>query len=804
MRAGRLFDVPAAVRPTPARGLRSAIAITAAVVLALHGTAVPAAQAAPPAPIDLGTLGGVVSSAVAVSGNIVVGSARNTAGVEHAFALDLGATAPAMKDLGTLGGEESYAVAVSGPLVVGYSYTAGDTVTHAFTYDTAAMAPAMRDLGTLGGSESEASAVAGSKVVGFSYLPGDVDTHAFVYDVAAAAPAMRDLGTLGGTISFPTAIAGSLVVGYARTAGDTEIHAFAYDLAAVTPVMRDLGTLGGDYSEATAASGNIVVGASRTAAGEMHAFSIDLGATAPVMRDLGTLGGTASRATAVSGTLVVGNAAVVGASTLHAFAYDLAAATPSMRDLGTFGGEQSRAVGLSGKVVVGYAATTAGFDHAFAYDLAAASPALQDLGTLGGSVSRATAVSGSIAVGEAFTAQANGHAAAWRLTVTLTPPGAPTGVSAVAAAGGAVVSWTPPAETGGSPITGYTAVASPGGATCATAGALGCGITGLMNGTAYTLTVTAANIAGSGRPSAPSVAVVPTATAPPVPPQPPAPPVVPTKVPGMPVRVAAMRGHLSAVIVWAPPLGAGAGITSYRVVASPGGRACATKGAVRCTVTGLVNGRSYAFTVTATNAVGTGRASTASAGIVPAPVPGVPARVRVVRGNRGVTVLWSAPAANGAPAVTGYRVVASPGGARCTVAQGLRCAVTGLVNGRSYSFGVVAINRVGAGPSTEAVVGKPATVPTPVRTLAAAFPMTNRTVLSWAAPAANGGQPIGRYEFRTSADNGRTWSRWTSVAMFRSAAVNGWRKGRVYLAEVCAINAVGPGTPARLVVKPPR
>ena len=79
--------------------------------------------------------------------------------------------------------------------------------------------------------------------------------------------------------------------------------------------------------------------------------------------------------------------------------------------------------------------------------------------------------------------------------------------------------------------------------------------------------------------------------------------------------------------------------------------------------------------------------------------------------------------------------------------------------------------RIGASPSTEAVVGKPATVPSPVRTLTAAFPVTNRTVLRWAAPAANGGEPIGRYEFRTSADNGRTWTRWTSVAMFRSAAV---------------------------------
>jgi len=114
-----------------------------------------------------------------------------------------------------------------------------------------------------------------------------------------------------------------------------------------------------------------------------------------------------------------------------------------------------------------------------------------------------------------------GHARIYRLLEVCTPslPGAPTGVSAVAGAGKAVVSWNPPADTGCSPITGFTATASPAAAgnaltasldskTCTTTGALTCTVTGLTN-TSYTFTVTAANIAGSSSVSAASVAVVP-------------------------------------------------------------------------------------------------------------------------------------------------------------------------------------------------------------------------------------------------------------------------------------------------------
>jgi alpha-tubulin suppressor-like RCC1 family protein len=94
----------------------------------------------------------------------------------------------------------------------------------------------------------------------------------------------------------------------------------------------------------------------------------------------------------------------------------------------------------------------------------------------------------------------------------LAGPQAPTGVAATPGRDSATVSWAAPASLDGGTLTGYTATASPGGAACTSTSATTCTITGLANGTVYSVTVVAHATAGDSGVSAPAT-VIPESTA---------------------------------------------------------------------------------------------------------------------------------------------------------------------------------------------------------------------------------------------------------------------------------------------------
>ena len=77
-------------------------------------------------PQGFGTLGGPQSTALAASGNLVVGQAQTASGQERAFLAELGTTS-GLRNLGTLGGSWSSAFDVRSGIVVGASRTTGDT-----------------------------------------------------------------------------------------------------------------------------------------------------------------------------------------------------------------------------------------------------------------------------------------------------------------------------------------------------------------------------------------------------------------------------------------------------------------------------------------------------------------------------------------------------------------------------------------------------------------------------------------------------------------------------------------------------
>ncbi|WP_263457803.1 fibronectin type III domain-containing protein [Nocardioides ochotonae] len=420
-----------------------------------------------------------------------------------------------------------------------------------------------------------------------------------------------------------------------------------------------------------------------------------------------------------------------------------------------------------------------------------------------GSLDRTVSVDGSTTT-TVFTGLTNGAAYTFTVTATnavggslpstpsneVTPAGIPTTVAKPTAVRGdrsATVSWNP-ATGNGSPITGYTVLATPGAHTkTVDASSRATTITGLTNGTAYTFTVTATNAIGDSIPSAVSNEVTPAG--------------VPTTV----AKPTAVRGDRSATVSWDPAGANGSPVTGYTVTALTAGkpdRTVSVDGSTTTTVlTGLTNGAAYTFTVTATNAVGDSAPSAASNGVTPAGIPTAVTTPTAVRGNQSSVVSWAPATGNGSP-ITSYTVLATPGDHTATVDAATRTTtITGLSNGTAYTFTVTATNAIGdsipSAPSNEVIpAGIPSTVTTPT-----AVRGDRSTTVSW-DPVAGNGSPVTGYTVtaRTTGKPDRTVSVEASAT---TAVFTGLTNGSAYTFTVTASNTLGdsiPSAPSVVVV----
>lgn len=349
--------------------------------------------------------------------------------------------------------------------------------------------------------------------------------------------------------------------------------------------------------------------------------------------------------------------------------------------------------------------------------------------------------------------------------------GAPTNVSITAGDRQLGVSWRAPSSNGGSPVTSYTVTAQPGSVTCtAIAPSTSCNLLGLSNGSVYSITVVASNPAGDSVSSS-------TVTGSPV------------TIPGKPTISATEPGSNSVLVRWrAPSATGGASVSSYTVVASPGGNSCTTTGAVLfCTVTGLDNGTTYAFTVTATNTAGTGTASASYNG-VPATIASAPRNISVTPGNGGITASWAIPSYDGGTAITGYIATVRSTGDTCSTNASTRtCTFSGLVNGSTYVVDVVATNNAGNSEAASSSNVTPRTVPSkPVQVTLTPGASTIR--VSWAVPLSDGGSSITSYLATATPGVGVTCTSTGTYCDFLSLT-----PGTNYSVTVVAVNAAGTG-----------
>lgn len=364
-----------------------------------------------------------------------------------------------------------------------------------------------------------------------------------------------------------------------------------------------------------------------------------------------------------------------------------------------------------------------------------------------------------------------------------TTPDAPTSVTASVSPSNtsASVSWVAPVFNGGSPITGYSVVSNPTTTIqTASAGANSLSFTGLTFGVAYTFTVSAVNLAGTGTASVASNSVTPYTTSDP-----------PTSV-----ATSISPSNTSASVSWvAPVFNGGSPITGYSVVSNPTTTTqTVSAGASSLNFTGLSYGTAYTFTVAAINSVGTGVYSASSNSITPTTTPATPTigLASVSASSTSATITWTAPFSNGS-AITGYSIVSNPETTTQTTGSGsTSMTFTGLTYGTAYTFTVAAVNTVGMGSySSPSNSVTPYTTPgTPTIGIATAITNSSSTTVTWVAPSSNGGSTITGYSIISSpATITQTASSGTTSMTFTGLTV-----GTAYTFAVAAVNVAGTGT----------
>src|SRR4051794_29169637 len=281
---------------------------------------------------------------------------------------------------------------------------------------------------------------------------------------------------------------------------------------------------------------------------------------------------------------------------------------------------------------------------------------------------------------------------------------------------------------------------------------------------------------------------------------------VAASVPGAPSLDSAAAGSGSVTLSWSAPVSnGGSAITGYRIYRSSvsGGEVLLVSVGVSGSYvdSGLVNGATYYYQVSAMNSVGEGGRSLERSAVPVAAltVPGAPTITAATGGDRQVSLTWSAPGSNGGSAITGYRIYRSSvsGGEVLLVSVGVWGSYvdSGLVNGATYYYQVSAVNSVGeSGRSVERSAVVPAaqvvaTIPG-APTLTVATGGDHQVSLTWSAPGSNGGSAITGYRVYSSTASGSE-TLLTTVGPTTGYVDTTTRNNATYYYKVTAINAIG-------------
>ena len=382
-------------------------------------------------------------------------------------------------------------------------------------------------------------------------------------------------------------------------------------------------------------------------------------------------------------------------------------------------------------------------------------------------------------------------------------PDAP--VNLVAGAQGSnaiVVTWEPPAYTGGVEVTGYRIEVHDGTAWTVLVDDHGLSTTythtGLLPGDERRYRVYALNEAGTSEAS--NVAVAATD------------PVIPDPPSELEAKA---NGPYRIDLEWrAPRYDGGADITGYRIHVLADGESewrvleeDTRTDETRYAHTGLEPATENRYRVAAINAAGVSHLSAAAMARTDPVVPDPPENLRAeANGPYRIDLEWDEPSYTGGVPVTGYRVEAYDGTHWTVLVADTRSGETsrshtGLDPGSEWSYRVSAINEAGTGePSEMATAVTDPIPPDPPIGLEAEADGAYRIRLEWIAPAYTGGAPITGYRIEGS----RGDAVWTVVAetetVLTSYVHRGLEPASTWYYRVSAVNRAGASLPSEMAV----
>jgi titin len=365
-------------------------------------------------------------------------------------------------------------------------------------------------------------------------------------------------------------------------------------------------------------------------------------------------------------------------------------------------------------------------------------------------------------------------------------PGAPTITSITPGGDGTSLGVAfVPGYTGGSPIISYQFATSVGAGTnnfgswtTATGTTSPLTITGLSNGTTYSVELRAMNNDGSGPPSVYVVGVTLT-------------------VPDAPTITALSPGDSTIQVSYSPYSSANDGGSALSEVdySLDGGTTWINAGTLAdpFTISSLTNGTPYNVMLRADNGVGDSVASSSSSS-TPRTLPGAPTQVIATGGATSAQVTWNVPTSTGGAPILSYTASAytgSTGGSAVSSCSStsLGCTISALSNDTTYYFDVSATNVAGTGPtSSPRVSAEPVALPG-APTISALSEGNSYVSVTYSPGTFDTNDPITGYQYST--DGGTTWQ--SALSSASPITISGLTNGTTYSVELRATSASGPG-----------